>query len=55
MNKTKLEEIKQILLKEKERLEKELSGFSHRNPKSPTTDFNSEFPNIGDEEGENAA
>lgn len=55
MKKTKLEEFKQILLKEKDRLEEELSQFSHRNPKSPTTDFNSDFPNLGDSEDENAA
>ena len=34
---------------------KELSQFSHRNPKSATTDYNSDFPNFGDSEDENAA
>jgi len=55
MNKKLIEEMKNALLSEKERLEKELSQFAHRNPKAVTTDFNSDFPQIGDEEGENAA
>lgn len=40
---------------EKDRLEKELSKFAHRNPKAVVTDFDSDFPQMGDEEGENAA
>lgn len=46
--KTRLEE-------EKARLEKELSGFAHRNPKAATTDYDADFPNLGDKEDENAS
>jgi RNA polymerase-binding transcription factor DksA len=55
MEKTFLEEMKTSLLTEKARLEEELSRFAHRNPKAVTTDFDSDFPQMGDEEGENAA
>lgn len=55
MKKAFVEEMKTALLAEKDRLERELARFSHRNPKSPTTDFDSDFPNIGDSEDENAA
>lgn len=55
MKKTFIEEMKTALLAEKDRLEKELARFSHRNPKSPAADFDSDFPNIGDSEDENAA
>ncbi len=48
------EKIKQKLLSEKEKLEKELEQFSHRNTKTPNTDYEADFPNVGDEEGENA-
>ena len=47
--------MKTSLLTEKARLEEELSRFAHRNPKAVTTDFDSDFPQMGDEEGENAA
>lgn len=55
MNQTFVAEIHQLLLKEKENLESELSKFAHRNPKSPDADFNADFPSVGDEEGENAS
>ncbi|MFH1089362.1 MAG: TraR/DksA C4-type zinc finger protein [Candidatus Uhrbacteria bacterium] len=55
MKKAVLNEIKTNLLAEKERLEKELAHFAHRNPKTAETDFNSDFPNVGDSEDENAA
>jgi len=55
MKKTVLEEFKKLILQEKERLEKELAQFSHRNSKSVATDFTSDFPNLGDSEDENAA
>ncbi|MFA6132137.1 MAG: TraR/DksA family transcriptional regulator [Patescibacteria group bacterium] len=55
MNKKLLEEMKGFLLTEKERLGKELNQFAHRNPKAAETDFNSDFPNMGDSEDENAA
>jgi len=55
MKKDFLEKIKTGLLAERERLEKELAQFAHRNPKTAETDFNSDFPNMGDKEDENAA
>lgn len=55
MKKSFIEEMKTALLAEKARLEEELSRFAHRNPKAATTDFDSDFPKMGDEEGENAA
>jgi len=55
MNKTTHEELKQILQDEKERLEKELKGFAHRNPKTADSDFETDFPNLGDKEDENAS
>jgi DnaK suppressor protein len=36
-------------------LERELAQFAHRNPKAVETDFNSDFPNMGEGEDENAA
>lgn len=45
----------QQLLAEKARLEEELSRFAHRNPNAATTDFDAEFPNLGDKEDENAS
>ncbi|HBP00520.1 MAG: Transcriptional regulator, TraR/DksA family [Candidatus Uhrbacteria bacterium GW2011_GWF2_41_16] len=47
-----IEEMKQLMMAEKEKLEKELSQFSHRNPQTTTSEVY--FPNLGDEEGENA-
>lgn len=48
-------QMKKTLEEEKQRLETELSGFAHRNPKATETDFEPEFPNIGDKEDENAS
>ncbi len=50
-----LDEMKQILLAEKARLETALSQFAHRNPKNIETDFEADFPEYGDNEDENAA
>lgn len=55
MKKKIIEEMKKFLLTEQDRLEKELAQFAHRNPKTTETDFNSDFPNMGDGEDENAA
>jgi len=55
MDKALIEELKQSLLSEKSRLEQELSSFSHRNSKSANTDFEADFPNMGDKEDENAS
>ncbi len=49
-----LRKIKDILSKEKERLEKELAKFTHKNPRV-AGDYNSEFPDYGDKDDENAA
>ena len=48
-------QMKQILLEEKVKLEAELGQFAHRNPKAVDEDFNTNFPNLGDKEDENAA
>lgn len=40
---------------EKLRLESELSRFAHRNSKATKTDFDTDFPNLGDKEDENAS
>ncbi|KKW33461.1 MAG: Transcriptional regulator, TraR/DksA family [Candidatus Uhrbacteria bacterium GW2011_GWA2_52_8d] len=50
-----VQKMKDLLEGEKTRLEKELNSFAHRNPKSSETDFNSNFPNLGDKEDENAS
>ncbi|HBK33533.1 TPA: hypothetical protein DEP34_03980 [Candidatus Uhrbacteria bacterium] len=55
MDKALLEELTKNLLSEKTRLEQELSSISHRNTKAATTDFNADFPNMGDKEDENAS
>ena len=55
MDKKLNEELKQLLSEEKNKLEQELSQFSHRNPKATVADFDSDFPNLGDKEDENAA
>jgi len=55
MNQAFLEEIAKILADEKTKLERELSQFAHRNPKAGQTDYDADFPSVGDEEGENAS
>ncbi len=50
-----IEKMKLNLLEEKGRLETELSKFSHRNQKATETEFNTDFPNLGDKEDENAS
>src|SRR3989344_9071859 len=54
-NQTFVAEMKEALLAEKKRLEGELGHFAHRNPKAVGTDFQSDFPNMGDKEDENAS
>ncbi|MFA6486121.1 MAG: TraR/DksA C4-type zinc finger protein [Candidatus Magasanikbacteria bacterium] len=49
-----LKKIQSILTSEKERLEKELEKFSRKNP-HVAGDYNSEFPDYGDKDDENAA
>lgn len=53
-NKEFLDKIKTTLLAEKENLEKELAKFAKRNPHS-NDDFDSNFPEYGDKDDENAA
>ena len=50
-----LDKVKKQLLAEKTRLEEELSRFAHRNPKATSTDFETDFEDIGNKEDENAA
>jgi len=50
-----INEMKQALVIEKEKLESELSKFAHRKLKSVDEDFDTNFPNLGDKEDENAA
>ncbi len=54
MDKKTLATIKQNLINEKERLEKELAGFTKKDPKF-SDDYHSEFPEFGDKEDDNAA
>lgn len=55
MTKAFLEKMTKKLAEEKERLTLELSRFAHRNPQAKETDFNTDFPNLGDKEDENAS
>ena len=50
-----IQTMRKRLEEEKTRLEGELSKFAHRNPKATETDFDSNFPNMGDKEDENAS
>ncbi|OGF31248.1 hypothetical protein A2533_00175 [Candidatus Falkowbacteria bacterium RIFOXYD2_FULL_35_9] len=54
MNKTDLEEITQILLNEKEQLEKELQKFARKNPENPE-DYQTQFADLGDDESDNVS
>lgn len=47
-----IEEMKQLLLTEKEQVEKELAKFAHQNPQA-RDDFDANFPEFGDEEDDN--
>jgi DnaK suppressor protein len=55
MGSTFIQDMQAQLEQEKARLEKELSSFAHRNSKTTDTDFETNFPNIGDKEDENAS
>lgn len=48
-----IEEIKGLLLDEKQKIEKELSQFAHRST-DDASNFNADFPNYGTEEDDNA-
>lgn len=55
MNQDFVEKMKQNLEEEQGRLTDELSKFAHRNPQAKEADFNTDFPNMGDKEDENAS
>lgn len=55
MNKEFQKTMKKRLEEEKVRLEQELGQFAHRNPKAAETDYQANFPDMGDKEDENAA
>lgn len=55
MKKELIAKAKTLLEAEKSRLETELSKFSHRNPKSSDEKFQTDFPNNGEGEDENAS
>ncbi len=55
MNKAFIDEMRDKLEEEKAKLENELSQFAHRNPKATGTDFDTRFPEYGDDEDENAS
>lgn len=50
-----VQKMRTLLEGEKARLEKELAAFAHRNPNTAELDFNSDFPNLGEKEDENAS
>jgi RNA polymerase-binding protein DksA len=54
MDQNTLKVLEDKLLEEKAELEEELGRFAQRNPHNPT-DFNADFPQLGDKEDENAA
>lgn len=54
MDKKTLDQLKTMLLEEKTKLEGELLQFAKRNPQDPT-DFNADFPQLGEKEDENAS
>lgn len=54
MDKKTLKTLEDKLLDEKAKLEEELGRFAQRNPMNDT-DFNADFPQLGEKEDENAA
>lgn len=54
MDKATLNDLGAKLLEEQKKLEEELAVFAKRNPNNPT-DFNADFPQLGDKEDENAS
>lgn len=55
MNDDFIVKMKNVLDLELQRLTAELSRFAHRNSKSNDVDFETNFPNLGDKEDENAS
>lgn len=54
MTKAFLKEMEEQLTSEKDKLTEELEEFAHRNKKAAGTDYEADFPNMGDKEDENA-
>ncbi len=54
MNKKTAEQLKQVLLKEKENILKELDSFANKNS-AHENDYDAQFPDYGDDEDENAS
>lgn len=54
MDQKSLKKFEGLLLEEKKKLEGELAQFAKQNPKNET-DYNADFPDLGDKEDENAA
>ncbi|EKD47392.1 MAG: dosage-dependent DnaK suppressor protein [uncultured bacterium] len=54
MNKQLLTEIKEQLEKERDQLMKDLGKFANKDEKAVNIDFNTTFPEYGDDEDENA-
>ncbi len=54
MNKKTTDQVKQLLLKEKENILKELDSFANKNA-SHENDYDAKFPDYGDDEDENAS
>ena len=50
-----IQKIQQTLEEERKKIEKELSQFAHRNTQATDINFETNFPNIGDKEDENAS
>ncbi|HAU65760.1 MAG: Transcriptional regulator, TraR/DksA family [Candidatus Uhrbacteria bacterium GW2011_GWF2_39_13] len=50
-----IQKMQHQLEEEKKRIEKELSQFAHRNSNTTIAEFETNFPNMGDKEDENAS
>lgn len=55
MTKQQLSDIREMLVEEKQRVEADLGGFSHRNARSTETEFETEYKDVGDGVDENAS
>lgn len=55
MDKALLADLKQKLESERDKLKAELGRFSRPNPDAAETDYNTDFPNLGDKDDENAS
>lgn len=55
MTKKQLTDIREMLVAEQRRIEADLTGFSHRNPRSSEIKFETDYKDVGDGVDENAA